>query len=151
MKSLYFILIISVLFFSCEKRKEIREWKKKAGAYQSETEYLLYQDGTYTLKAKELHVNASGITCYGANDGDIGTSFGVFHKDENPKKEYDYKCQYSKIMGTKFIDGQAVEQYLSSDNFVQNREFYLSFSGSVAILTIIHSDGTIDTIEYIKK
>ncbi len=150
MKNLYFILIASLFFFSCEKRKEIREWKKKEGVYKTETDYLLYQDSQFNLRAKEIQIGQKGFVCYGSEENQPGTSFGAFHKEENPKKEYDYKCQYSKITSYALANNSS-EAYLSSENFEQGREFYITFSGSSSLIfTIIHQDGTIEDVRYEK-
>ncbi|MBX2947971.1 MAG: hypothetical protein KF704_01720 [Crocinitomicaceae bacterium] len=143
------LLLIVLLFASCKKRKEVKEWKKKEGIYQTETPYVLYEDSVKVIDAMEIQVISSGITCHGTSG--IGVSFGVFYKSENPNPNYTYKCEYSSVSNYSFGSGGVTNTQIPFEQFTQGREFYLDFEGSELIFTIIKPDGTIDAVVYTKQ
>lgn len=149
MRLVFFFIIGPLFFASCKKQKEIREWKKKEGVYSTEVPYILYQDSLIALDAKEIQINASGFTCHG--NGGAGTTFSVFHKDENPNKQYEYKCQYSSVSNYVFGGESVSNTQIPFEKFTQGREFYLTFSGNGLTFSIIQPDGTIDDITYNKN
>lgn len=142
-------LLLILLFSSCKKRKEVKEWKQKEGIYHTETPYILFEDSTKVIDAMEIQVISSGITCHGASG--IGVSFGVFYKSENPNPNYTYKCEYSSVSNYSFGSGGVSNTQIPFEEFTQGREFYLDFEGSELTFTIIKPDGTVDTVVYTKQ
>lgn len=149
MRILSFFVVLVLLSVSCKKRKEIKEWKKREGIYQTATTYVLYEDSTIVLGAKEIHVGESGITCYG--ESGAGTNFSVFHKDENLNKNYEYKCQYASMTNFSFGQNGVTNTQLPFEQFTQEREFYLTFSGNQLTFSVIHQNGSIDNVVYQKQ
>lgn len=150
MKIIIFTSIIALAFISCQKRKEIKEWKKREGNYVSENSYLLYQGNEDTLYISQISINSSGLICYALSGEAV--NFSVFHKDENPNKSYEYKCQYSSITAIGIIPGVGTTNpQISYEEFTQGREFYLSFSDNNPTFTVINPSGTVDNLLFKKK
>lgn len=151
MKTIIFTSILCFLFVSCQKRKEIKEWKKKEGGYFSEESYLIYQDQYFMLEFNEVNINASGATLFSSTENSRSVNFSVYHKSHNENPNYQYKLQFSSITGFEITSQGATNQQISFDQFTAGREFYLSFSDNNLTFTIINPDGAIDNLLFQKK
>jgi hypothetical protein len=144
--SIFFLLFL--LLGACKKRKEIKEWKKREGIYLSATPYVIYQDSTKTIDINEMQVIASGLS--GSGNSNISVNFSVFHKDENPNQDYEYKIQYSSLTNYTFGSGGVTNEQMPFEQFTQGREFYITFSGSEMKLTVV-DDGVAENIVFQKQ
>lgn len=151
MKTIIYTSIICFLALSCQKRKEIKEWKKKEGGYLSEESYLIYQDQGFTLEFNEVNINASGVTLFSGIENTRSVNFSVYHKSQNDNPNYQYKLQFSSITGFTMTSQGVTNEQISFDQFTAGREFYLSFSGNNLTFTIINPSGNVDNLYFTKK
>lgn len=149
MKILIFTLGLSFIALSCQKRKEINEWKDRNGRYFSTEHHAIYE-GTDTLMFNEIEVIASGLNLSSSLPNTSSINFDVFHKSYNENPTYEYKIQYSTVTAHSFsLSGHSNPQ-IPFEEFTQGREFYVSFSGNNLTFTIITTDGVVKDILFKK-
>ena len=149
MKTTFFISIIVLAFVSCQKRKEIKEWKDRSGSYFSTENHIIYE-GTDTLIFNEVEINASGLSLYSPIPNSPSVNFGVFHKSYNENTAYEYAIKYSSLTWYAITPEGVTNPQIPFEEFTQGREFYLSFEGNNLTFTIIDSDGEISNLLFTK-
>lgn len=148
--------ILSLTFFSCEKRQVRKNYESLFGNYSSSLDFMTFEDDNYTdVVSNEMIIQDDGIFLSYKNPTNIPPQPScVFKVYETNNSLYDYRLEFSsQILYTFNFESGEMEYYDTPPQTVLNQDklYYIKKTGENSILFVIeHSDGEIQSHTFTK-